>query len=373
MRYFIIAGEASGDLHAGNLIAELRANDSDARFCFLGGDRMEAAAGCAPVVHYRDMAYMGVVNVLLNLHNIAKIRKAACRAAVDFNPDKVILVDYPGFNLNFAKFVRSQLPNVEVIYYISPKLWAWKSYRIRAIRRYVHRMFTIFPFETEYYAVRGYKVEYVGNPTVDSVGAFLKGFDREAFRLRQPSDSRPLVLLLPGSRRQEVVGCLPRMIEVARRMPQCRFVVAATGALPSELYESITGGVAEIVYDAAYPYLAIADFAVVNSGTATLETALFRVPQVVVYDMFAPRLMMILKRLFLKTRYVSLVNILTGREVVRELILSDFTTEKLNEELLRLTNDSDYVDMIKTGYSKLAELLGGEGAASRCAKKIVNF
>ncbi|MBR5189775.1 MAG: lipid-A-disaccharide synthase, partial [Paludibacteraceae bacterium] len=285
MKYFIIAGEASGDLHGSRLIAELKHRDSDAQFCFLGGDKMSEAANCTPVVHYRDMAFMGFVNVLLNINKIYHLRKVAQRELLRFQPDKVILIDYPGFNLRFAKFVKQNMPSVEVIYYIAPKLWAWKEYRIKSIKRYVDRMFTIFPFETEWFGSWGYKVEYVGNPSVDSVSAFMQEeFDETRFRADNNLGSRPIIALLAGSRRQEIRSCLPIMAQLASLYPDYQFVIAAAPSVEPEFYKSVVGDNAvKILYGATYSLLRVARAAVVNSGTATLETALFRVPQVVVY------------------------------------------------------------------------------------------
>ena len=239
MRYFIIAGETSGDLHGSRLIAELKHRDSDAQFCFLGGDKMIEAVGHDPIVHCRDMAFMGFVNVLLNINRVYHLRELAQRELLQFKPDKVILIDYPGFNLRFAKFVKQNLPSAEVVYYIAPKLWAWKEYRIKSIKRYVDRMFTIFPFETEWFGSRGYKVEYVGNPSVDSVSAFMQEeFDETRFRADNNLDSRPIIALLAGSRRQEIRSCLPIMAQLAPLYPDYQFIIAAAPSIEPEFYKS---------------------------------------------------------------------------------------------------------------------------------------
>ena len=240
MKYFIIAGEASGDLHGSRLIAELKLRDPKAQFRFLGGDFMARAVGTEPIVHYRNMAFMGFVNVLLNIGKIFHLQRLAEREVISFFPDKVILIDYPGFNLRFAKFVKTHLPSVEVDYYIAPKLWAWKEYRLKAIKRYVDRMFTIFPFETEWFGSRGYKVEYVGNPSVDSVAAFMaEPFDEAQFRATNGLDERPVVALLAGSRRQEIRSCLPIMVQLVERYPDYQFVIAAAPGIEQEFYHSI--------------------------------------------------------------------------------------------------------------------------------------
>ena len=372
MKYFIIAGEASGDLHGSRLIAELKHRDSDAQFCFLGGDKMSEAAGCVPIVHYRDMAFMGFVNVLLNINKIYHLRKVAQRELLRFQPDKVILIDYPGFNLRFAKFVKQNMPSVEVIYYIAPKLWAWKEYRIKSIKRYVDRMFTIFPFETEWFGSRGYKVEYVGNPSVDSVSAFMQEeFDETRFRADNGLDGRPIVTLLPGSRRQEIRSCLPIMAQLATLYPDYQFVVAAAPSVESEFYKSVVGDNAvKILYGATYSLLRVARAAVVNSGTATLETALFRVPQVVVYKVFGGRLAMLLKPLLIKTQWVSLVNIIAQREVVTELLAHNFTLESTKIELDKIVVDGERRKEVLRVYDEIIGVLGEAGADVRCAERI---
>ena len=380
MRYFIIAGEASGDLHGSRLIAELKHRDVDAQFCFFGGDKMREAAGCEPVVHCRDMAFMGFVNVLLNLNKVYRFRKLAQCELLRFQPDKVILIDYPGFNLRFAKFVKQNLPTAEVVYYIAPKLWAWKEYRIESIKRYVDRMFTIFPFETEWFVSRGYKVEYVGNPSVDSVSAFMReDFDEARFRADNGLDERPIVALLAGSRRQEISSCLPIMAQLAPLYPDYQFVVAAAPSIEPEFYDEIISKTNQnnsqlsILNSqfSTYSLLRIARAAVVNSGTATLETALFRVPQVVVYKVFAGRLAMILKPLLIKTPWVSLVNIIAQREVVVELLAHNYTLERTKEELDRIVVDGERRREMLRAYDEIIGVLGEAGADARCAGKIV--
>lgn len=370
MKYFLIAGEASGDLHAGNLITELRQQDSQAEFMFLGGDRMAAAAGCAPVVHYRDMAFMGFIAVVRNLRTIVHTMRLAQEAILDFRPDKVILVDYPSFNLKIAKFVKSSLPDTETIYYISPKLWAWKSYRIRAIRQCIDRMFTIFPFETEWYAERRYSVTYVGNPTVDSVSAFQATTDTEHTLQRIGHGDRPLIALLPGSRRQEIDACLPKMAAVATRFPNYTFVVATAPAADIGWYTPYIAGNVILSPVATYELLTVARAAIVNSGTATLETALFGTPQMVVYNVCGGRLTMLLKKLVIHTRYISLVNIIAGKQVVEELIANLFTVDNMSTELKKIMTDNDYRAEMQQNYDTIRQILGNENAAKNCAKLI---
>ena len=379
MKYFIIAGEASGDLHGSRLMAELKRRDPEAQFRFFGGDLMAQAVGAEPIVHYRNMAFMGFVNVLLNVGKIFRIQRLAEREVISFCPDKVILIDYPGFNLRFAKFVKTHLPSVEVDYYIAPKLWAWKEYRLKSIKRYVDRMFTIFPFETEWFGSRGYAVEYVGNPSVDSVAAFMtEPFDEMQFRTENGLDERPIVALLAGSRRQEIRSCLPIMVQLAERYADCQFVVAMALGVEPEFYEEIlmreTRGArheVRLVGGGTYSLLRIARAAIVNSGTATLETALFRVPQVVVYKVFGGRLTMLLKPLLIKTPWVSLVNIIAGCEVVTELLAHNYTLERTKAELDKIMAEGEVREGMLRAYDEIIDVLGDAGADARCAAKIV--
>ena len=379
MKYFIIAGEASGDLHGSRLIAELKRRDPEAQFRFFGGDLMAQAVGAEPIVHYRNMAFMGFVNVLLNIGKIFHLQRLAEREVIFFSPDKVILIDYPGFNLRFAKFVKIHLPSAEVNYYIAPKLWAWKEYRLKAIRLYVDRMFTIFPFETEWFGVRDYKVEYVGNPSVDSVAAFMaESFDEVQFRVANGLDERPVVALLAGSRRQEIRSCLPIMVQLAERYLDYQFVVAVAPGIEPEFYKEIlrhetrdTRCRITLLYGSTYSLLSIAQAAIVNSGTATLETALFRVPQVVVYKVFGGRFTMMLKPLLIKTKWVSLVNIIARHEVVTELIAHNYTLDRTDVELRKILVDGDCRRRILQSYNDIISILGPIGADARCAKYII--
>ena len=373
MKYFIIAGEASGDLHGSRLISELKCYDKNASFCFLGGDKMALAAGCNPILHYRDMAFMGFVNVLLNFKKVLHLKQIAQGELLKFSPDKVILIDYPGFNLRFARFVKQNFPTAEVLYYIAPKLWAWKEYRIKSIKRYVDRMFTIFPFETDWFASRGYAVEYVGNPSVDSVSAFMaEPFDETKFRIDNNLDSRPIIALLPGSRRQEIRSCLPIMAQLPNRFPSYQFVVAAAPSIEPDFYKSVMeNSYMKILYGTTNSLQRIACAAVVNSGTATLETALFRVPQVVVYKTFAGRFAMLFKSFIIKTQWVSLVNIIAQREVVTELLAHYFTLENTVAELDSLLHNPNRRQSMIQSYNQIVQILGPSGADARCAEKII--
>ncbi len=369
MKYFIIAGEASGDLHASNLMAALKRHDADAQFCFLGGDLM-AAQGGTLVRHYRDMAFMGIINVVLNLRKVLRNLADCKRAIARFCPDVVILVDYPSFNLRIAKYVKrhTQTP---VYYYISPKLWAWKTYRIKAIKRYIDRMYTIFPFETEFYAQFGYTVEYVGNPTVDAVAHFGATTPTDQFRAEHNLGAQPIVAVLPGSRRQEIVTTLSRVMPLAAHYPDFQFVMAAAPDADLRLFAPYLSDNVAVVKNCTYALLANAFAAVVNSGTATLETALFRVPQVVVYYVWGGRMASLLKKVLIKTRFISLVNLVAEKEAVREFVAHDFTPANVDGELARLLGDADYRAHIVADYDLLAQRLGGAGAAENAATKML--
>jgi len=376
MKYFLVAGESSGDLHASRLMKELLKIDEKAEFMFLGGDKMSRYAG-SPIVHCRDMAMMGLVNILRNIRKLARIRRIAQKAVMEFSPDRVILVDYAGFNLDFAKFVKTHLPETEVDFYIAPKLWASRSWRITKIKNYVDRMFTIFPFETAYFARKGYMVDYVGNPSVDAITSYRKRIlDKEAFRKAHKLDDRKIVLLMAGSRPGEVRDCLPLMVEIAQQYPDYQFVLAAAPNLKLDFYNKILAKCKgsdhlTVLQNCTYEMMELAYAGIINSGTATLEAALFNLPQVVVYKVFAGRLAMALKPLFIRTKYVSLVNIIPRREVVKELLGHHFTVKNTANELNRLLNDEEYRREMMAGYEQIRGLLGPFGAPKRLAKKIM--
>lgn len=372
MRYFLIAGEASGDLHASRVMKSLVRRDPDAKFRFLGGDKMSRYGG-DPVVHCREMSYMGFINVMRNLGKIREIQRRAEEELLDFRPQHVILVDYPGFNLRFAQYVKSVMPQTIVHYYIAPKLWVWKEWRLKSLRRYVDHVYSILPFETQWFGSRGYHVDYVGNPSVDAIASFRRrGFDHDLFRSQHGLDGRPVIALLAGSRMQEITSCLPVMASCISRMPDHQFVVAAAPGVDIDVYRNILGEDAErvvIIRNATYELLTLSEGAVVNSGTATLEAALFKVPQVVVYKVIGGRFTMALKPLFLHTEYVSLVNIIAGRQVVRELLGHHFTAEATLSELRRVLTDGR--KSVLSGYDEIIEKLGPAGAGERVAAHII--
>jgi lipid-A-disaccharide synthase len=371
MKYFIIAGEASGDLHASNLMRELKKLDSVAEFCFLGGDLMQTEGG-KMIKHYRKMAFMGFWAVLKNARTVLKNLTDCKQAITDFKPDVVILVDYPSFNLRIARFVKEN-SKTPVYYYISPKIWAWKEFRIKQIKKYVDKMFTIFPFETEFYARHNYQVEYVGNPTVDSI--LTRPNQNQSFSefcTENELSEKPIIALLAGSRKQEISACLPRMIESASRFSSYQIVIAGAPGIDASFYKSILrGNEVSIVFGKTYNLLQQSKAAIVNSGTATLETALVGTPQVVVYHVILGRIAYAIKDLFIKVKFFSLVNLVAEKEVVKELVAHHFTVENVSAELDKLLNDTEYRQNMLNEYSKIKSTLGETGAAGKTAKSIV--
>ena len=372
MKYYLIVGEASGDLHASHLMRSLRAVDKLAEFRFFGGDLMSAVGGTR-VKHYRELAYMGFVPVLLHLRTIFRNMALCKRDIVEWQPDVVILVDYPGFNLGIAKFVKAKT-SIPVYYYISPKIWAWKEYRIKNIKRDVDEMFSILPFEVPFYEGKhGYKIHYVGNPTADEVADFKASY-AEAFedfcRKNSLPANKPVIALLAGSRRQEIKDNLPAMIEAASRYADnYQLIVAGAPGITREYYsEFIKDKPVAIVYDQTYPLLSHSCAALVTSGTATLETALFGVPQVVCYETPIPKVISFLRKHLLKVRYISLVNLIADREVVTELVADTFTVDNIARELGRLLPDSEARAAMLDGYAEVKRRLGKEKAPDNAAE-----
>lgn len=355
MKYYIIVGEASGDLHASCLIKSLRTKDCDATFRFFGGDLMTIAAGerGERVRHYKDLAYMGFIPVMLHLRTILGNMHMCKRDIAQWNPDVVILVDYPGFNLGIAKFVRANT-SIPVFYYISPKIWAWKEYRIKSIKRDVSEMFSILPFEVDFYEKKhGYPIHYVGNPTAVEVEEFKT--KTKGKPILKSESSKGIIALLAGSRLQEIEDNLPSMIEATRNYSgQYDIVVAAAPSIPKDYYNRyIENKEVRVVYDDTYNLLNQATAALVTSGTATLETAMFGVPQVVCYRMKMPRLMGFLKRTVLKVKYISLVNLIADNEVVPELVADTFTMDNLCNNLAAILPGGTKRDLMLEGYKEV--------------------
>ena len=376
MRYYLIAGEASGDLHASHLMAALREQDADAEFRFYGGEMMQQVGGTL-VQHYRDLAYMGFLPVMMHLPTILRGMKRCKADILEWKPDVLILVDYPGFNLQVARYVKSH-SEIPIFYYISPKIWAWKEYRIRNIRRDIDHLFSILPFEVDFFeGKRHYPIHYVGNPTVDEVDAYLQAHeaDAAAFRSDNGLDDRPVIALLPGSRRQEIRGNLSRMVQAAEPfLQQYQLVLAAAPGFDDAYYQEWMGEAqVRVLRNQTYRILQHSTAALVTSGTATLETALFRVPQVVCYYAKAGRLVSLGKRLILKIPYISLVNLIAGKEIVPELLAEKMNVENLRLHLSSILPSGSARQLQLDGYEAMAQRLGAPGAARRAAKGMVSL
>lgn len=378
MRYYLIAGEASGDLHASHLIRSIAREDPEAEFRFFGGDLMAEAAGTTPVRHYRELAYMGFVPVLLHLRTIFRNMARAEADIVAWQPQVVILVDYPGFNLRIARYLRAHTA-IPAYYYISPKIWAWKEWRIRAIRRDVSEMFSILPFEVPFYERHSYPIHYVGNPTAHEVRSFRAGYgeDFAAFASRHHLDAtRGVIALLPGSRLQEIRDNLPLMLRAAREVVaedaqrgRYQIALACAPCVDTAYYRQIVGDAGDVtlVGDDTYPLLAHSAAALVTSGTATLETALMGVPQVVCYKTPLPHLIRFAFRHIIRVRYISLVNLIADREVVAELMADRFTLELLTAHLRSIMPGGSEREAMLRGYAEVERLLGSDVAPERAA------
>lgn len=374
MKYYLIVGEASGDLHASNLMKALMAEDPEAEFRFFGGDLMTAVGGTC-VKHYRELAYMGFIPVLLHLRTIFS-NMDRCKHDIEaWKPDVLILVDYPGFNLKIAAYIKkhTQMP---IYYYISPKIWAWKEYRIKNIRRDVDKLFSILPFEVDFFNGHHYPVDYVGNPCVDAVDSFLRTDTetKEQFcqRLNLES-SRPIIALLAGSRKQEIKDNLSRMMEASRSFPQYQFVIAGAPGIDPEFYNHYLSDGAKIVFGETYRLLRHSEAALVTSGTATLETALFRVPQVVCYYTAVGKLVSFLRRHILKVKYISLVNLVSGSEVVTELVADGMTVDNIRRELSTIIEGGSRRMQMLSDYDRMIQILDAPGASERTAKLMVKY
>ena len=364
MKYYIIAGERSGDLHGSNLIKGIRKHDSDAQIRAWGGDMMQNT-GAEIVKHYHEMAFMGFFEVIKNLPTILGFLSFCKKDIKNFQPDVVILIDYAGFNMRVAKFAK--LNGFKTFYYISPKVWAWNQSRALKIKQFVDKMFVIFPFEKDFFKKYDYEVEYVGNPLFDAIADFTP---KEDFRKSARLGQKPIIALLPGSRKQEVETMLPLMMSQVYEFPDYQFVIGAVSNLPKELYarwQSIFP--VKIVMDDAYNLLSVADAALVTSGTATLETALFNIPQVVCYR-GGWAAYQVYKRV-IRVPFVSLVNLIAGHEAVKELLQYDLTKENLTEELTKITTNQTTRQNQLEAYSEIRKILGEKGASERAGKLMV--
>ncbi len=370
MKFFLIAGEASGDLHAAHLMRALKQQCPEAEFRYYGGDKMQAEGGTL-LCHYRELAYMGFVQVALHLRTILRGMKRCKEQIAEWRPDAVVLVDYPGFNLKIAKFVKQQ-QLCPVFYYISPKIWAWKEHRIKDIRENVDRLFSILPFEVDFFEGKHhYPISYVGNPSVDEVVAYMKRYG-----ISEPDDET--IALLPGSRKQEINDNLSRMLQAAAPFKHHRLVIAQAPAIPFDFYERIIArsGIPRervtLVNNATYRLLSHATLALVTSGTATLETALFRVPQVVCYYMRAGWFIKLVRPYFLKVPYISLVNLIANEQVVPELVASDMNVRNLTYHILQLLPLESPIRRIQLeAYERVVNELGQPGAPERAAQQML--
>lgn len=373
MKYFLIAGEASGDIHASQLIRALKAHDGEARFEFLGGDLMADAAGVEPVIHYRDMAFMGFIEVLKHLKSIMGFMKTAKQRIAADRPDALILVDYPSFNLKMAKYAHKK--GIPVMYFISPKVWAWKEYRVKSIKKYVDRMFSILPFETAFYAKHDYKVNYVGNPTVKEIEEQRSRFgSREEFGKKNLLDERPIVALVPGSRRKEIRDNLPSMITAASRHEGYQLVIAAAPNIDESLYREVMeplGMQVKLVHHQSFELIHHARAALVTSGTATLETAILGTPQVACYRMNGSKWLFKFYRKLIKGKYVTLPNLIVDDAIIPELLLHMCTPDTIDAHLTPLLTASSERQAMLEGYRRMQAILTTQDCTDNTARLII--
>lgn len=374
MKYYLIVGEASGDLHASNLMHALKQEDPEAEFRFFGGDMM-AAVGGTRVKHYKELAYMGFIPVLLHLRTIFRNMKECKQDIVCWMPDVVILVDYPGFNLKIAEYLKKHT-QIPVYYYISPKIWAWKEYRIKNIKRDVDELFSILPFEIDFFAGHRYPVHYVGNPCVDAVDSYRKEHSEEFKQFIADNDlsEKPVIALLAGSRKQEIKDNLPIMLEAAAPFTKdYQLVLAGAPGMDPAYYNNYIGKdiPVKIIFGQTYRLLQQSAAALVTSGTATLETALFRVPQVVCYYTPVGKFIAFLRRHILKVKFISLVNLVADREVVRELVADTMTMQNVRSELDAILYNKVYRNRMLQEYERIIQILGPAGASGKAARQMV--
>lgn len=377
MKYFLIAGEASGDLHAAQLIGELKSQDALAEFSFFGGDMMAKAAGVAPLIHYKDMAFMGFIEVLKHLSQILGFLKRAKCHVDDWRPDAVILVDYPSFNLKVAKYAYEK--GIPAFYFISPKVWAWKEYRVKQIKKYITELYSILPFETEFYARHGYAVEYVGNPTVKEILTASSQFaDSSSFKVANGLETgKEIIAIVPGSRHKEIRDNLPEMVAACSKYGQYQAVIAGAPNIEETEYRKILdncgdyGRGLKIMFGKSWELVAHSRAAVVTSGTATLETAILGTPQVVCYRMNGSKRVYNWYKRLLKVKYVSLPNLIADAPVVVELLLHYCNRESIGNELGLLLGDTPRRKAVLDGYAKMRDRLGTNDCAATAAYKLV--
>lgn len=369
MKYYLIAGEASGDQHASKIMEKLKQNDPKFEFRFFGGNLMKQQSGTL-VKHYKEMSYMGLWEVVKNLGKIKENLKLCKEDIIKWKPDVVILIDYPGFNLKIAKFAKNN--NFKVVYYISPKVWVWKTSRVKIIKKYIDKMYVIFPFEVDFYKKFNYDVSFLGNPTLETVYEHKQNkIDREEFKITNNLTDKPIIALLPGSRVQEISKILPVMCNIIDEFTDFQFVVAGVSFVEKELYTNIVQDKnIKVVFDDTFNLLRMSQVAVVASGTATLETAIFNVPQVVCYK--TSKLSYRVGKAVVKTKYFSLVNILMQKQVVVELLQNNLEQDII-DELKKLTTDKVYNSEMLSNYKALSDLLGEPGVSGKISNDIVKL
>ncbi|HKK58546.1 MAG TPA: lipid-A-disaccharide synthase [Salinivirga sp.] len=371
MKYYIIAGEASGDLHGANLIKGIRANDPEAQVRAWGGDKMQEN-GADLVKHYKETAVMGYMSVIKSLGKIRKNLKLCKQDITDYNPDVVIFIDYPGFNLRIAKYAKKN--GYRTFYYIAPKIWAWKTYRIKAIKKYVDRLYSILPFEVDFYKSYNYPIEYVGNPLLDAIDAQLnRGELLDDFLKRHDLPHKPIIGLLPGSRRQEIKGLLPMMLRLKPHFPEYQFLISAAPGISEDYYEQFMDDDKNnnLIHNDTYQMVKHADACIVASGTAALETALIGTPQVAVYKVGGGILAHAVGRLVIKVKWATLVNLIMQKEIIKELLQKDFTFSKLKKELKAILPNGEKRANLLNQYQELYTKMGNTGASARAAESMV--
>ncbi len=367
MKFYIITGEASGDMYGAKLITELKQKMPEASFRCWGGDLMQQAGGTI-VKHYRELAFMGFFEVVANLRTILSNLNACKKDILEYKPDAIILIDYPGFNLRIAEFAHQN--NIKVCYYIAPQIWAWKESRIKKIKKNIDRLFVILPFEKEFYTKHNYTAYFFGHPLLDIFED--KKSNKLEFISKNKLSEKPIIAMLPGSRKQELIRMLPIMLSVMQHYPDYQFVIGGTHALPKELYDAyITGYNIPVLFNQTYDLLQHSHAAIVKSGTSTLETALFETPQVVCYT--ANKISYHIAKRLVKIKYISLPNLIMDKQVIKELIQNDFTAENLKIELDKIIHDLDYRKNMINEYKAMKNKLGNTGATERIAGEIVNY
>jgi lipid-A-disaccharide synthase len=369
LKYYVIAGEPSGDLHASNFMKELKRVDEKADFCFLGGDLMQQVANRKPTIHINKMAFMGFVDVVKNLSKIKANFKIVKKDVLMYAPDVLILVDYPGFNLRMAKWAKEK--GIKVFYYISPTVWAWKESRVEKVRSYVDKLFVILPFEEAFYKKHNYKVQFVGHPLMDEIEERKKALlSKEEFIKKNKLKGKPIIAVLPGSRQQEIERMLDVMLDIKNDFIDHEFVIAGTSNIPTELYKLAEQRNIRVVIDQTYELMQYAEAGVIKSGTSTLEAALFDLPQVVCYK--GGQLSYLIAKQLIKVKYIAMVNLIMEKPVVKELIQAEMTAKNISAELKELMNNKVYRDSMLSDYKELKVKLGGSGASKRLANEIYN-